>query len=76
MTNDMQIIGPRTLQIAVRDMADELDYYRTLIQTEGTRNVYGHADVLRRASALLRTLEAAAESTVTRRVSEIREALK
>ncbi len=70
MTNDMQIIGPRTVAIAARDLADELDWLRDQVTEHGTRNVYGHLDALRRTAAFLRQIEAAAQAATANRVED------
>lgn len=70
MTNEMSIIGPRTVAIAARDLADELDWLRTQVSEHGTRNVYGHLDALMRTSAFLRQIEAAAIAAVNARVED------
>ena len=68
--NDMQLIGPRTVAIAARDLADELDWLRTQVREHGTQNVYGHIDALVRTSAFLRQIEAAAVEATALRVDD------
>ena len=70
MTNDMSIIGPRTVAIAARDLADELDWLRTQVSEHGTRNVYDHLDALKRTSAFLRQIEAAAQAATDARIDD------
>lgn len=69
-SNDMQLIGPRTVAIAARDLADELDWLRTQVSEHGTRNVYGHLDALKRTSAFLRQIEAAAVEATAQRIDD------
>lgn len=68
--NDMQLIGPRTVAIAARELADELDWLRTQVSDHGTQNVYGHIDALVRTSAFLRQIEAAAVEATAQRIDD------
>ena len=70
------LTGPRDAAYNFRLYAEQAEWLLQQVRENGSLPVYGTLDILTKHAALLRTLEAAAEATVTRRVSEIREGLK
>ena len=70
------LTGPRDAAYQFGLYAEQVEWLLQQVREHGSLPVYGTLDILTKHAALLRTLEAAAEDVVTRRVETIREALK